>query len=189
MGPVLIIAAVLLFLPFVYVLVQYNGLVSLRNHISDAWANIDTELKRRHELIPNLVSTVKGYAKHEKEVVERVVQLRKQCMDAGSFSNERTGAESQLDSALKRLLITVEAYPDLKADRNFLQLQEELANTENRIQAARRFYNGNVRDYRNKCESIPSNMVAGLFGFESRDYFRAGEDEREVVEIGFSQDS
>lgn len=188
MAPVIILA-VIFFLPLMYVLVQYNGLVTLRNHISDAWANIDTELKRRHDLIPNLVSTVKGYAKHEKEVLERVVELRKQCMSAGSNNNQRTGVESQLDSALKQLLVVVESYPDLKADRNFLQLQEELANTENRIQAARRFYNGNVRDYRNKCQSFPSNMVAGIFGFESRDYFRAEEDEKEVVEIGFSQDS
>jgi len=187
--PALIILAAIFLLPLMYVLVQYNGLVTLKNHISDAWANIDTELKRRHDLIPNLVQTVKGYAKHEKEVLQQVVELRQQCVDAGSYSKQRTGAESQLDSALKRLLITVEAYPDLKADRNFLQLQEELANTENRIQAARRFYNGNVRDYRNKCESFPSNMVAGVFGFESRDYFRAADDERDVVEIGFGQES
>ena len=185
MEAVLIFAVLFFVVPGFYVLVQYNGLVSLRNHISDAWANIDTELKRRHDLIPNLVSTVKGYAKHEKEVLERVVELRKQCINAESFSNERTGAESQLDSALAQLLMVVESYPDLKADRNFLELQHELANTENRIQAARRFYNGNVRDYRNKCQSFPSNVVAGIFGFESRDYFRADDDERGVVEIGF----
>ncbi len=189
MPALLIVFAAIVLLPLIYILVQYNGLVSLKNHIADAWANIDTELKRRHELIPNLVETVKGYAQHEKEVLQRVVTLRKQCIDAGSYSTQRTGAESQLDSALKQLLIVVESYPDLKADRNFLQLQEELANTENRIQAARRFYNGNVRDYRNKCESFPSNVVAGAFGFESRDYFRAADDERDVVAIGFDQDN
>lgn len=189
MEGILIIAVAFVAVPGLYMLVQYNGLVSLRNHISDAWANIDTELKRRHDLIPNLVATVKGYAKHEKEVLERVVALRKQCLNANAFSSERTGAESQLDSALERLLVVVESYPALKADRNFLQLQQELANTENRIQAARRFYNGNIRDYRNKCQSFPSNIVAGMFGFESFDYFGAAGDEREVVEIGFpSQD-
>ena len=185
---IILIIAFVVFLPCIYVMTQFNGLVSLKNHINDAWANIDTELKRRHDLIPNLVSTVKGYAKHEKEVLQRVVELRQQCINnADSHSKKRTGAESELGSALERLLITVESYPDLKADRNFLQLQNELANTENRIQAARRFYNGNIRDYRTKCQSFPSNMVAAVFGFESRDYFEAEKDEREVVEIGFDQ--
>lgn len=167
----IIIVVLVVLVPVVYVITTYNTLVELRNHISDAWSNIDTELLRRYELIPNLVESVKGYAKHEQETLARVIELRNICMaDHGSVSHQ-VGTEKQLVGAVQKLLAVAEAYPDLKADKNFLELQKELVNTEDRIQAARRFYNGNVRDYRNKCESFPSSIIAGQFGFESRDFF------------------
>ena len=158
----------ILLIPAVFVVVQYNGLVSLRNHIRDAWANVDTELKRRYDLIPNLVATVKGYATHEREVLERVIELRNRC---ATYSNMNQAEEQQLVESLKRVMIIAENYPQLKADQHFLKLQQELINTEDRIQAARRFYNGNVRDYRNKCESFPSNIVANMFSFKPEEYF------------------
>lgn len=165
------IIGIVLLLPIIYAVTMYNTLVALRNHISEAWSNVDTELKRRYELIPNLVETVKGYAAHERETFERVVELRNTCMaDTGSVGHQQ-GTEKQLVGAVQKLLAVAEAYPDLKADRNFLELQKELVNTEDRIQAARRFYNGNVRDYRNKCEAFPSNMIAGMFGFQPLDFF------------------
>lgn len=179
----LIIVAVVLLLLTVYIVTTYNTLVTLRNHISEAWSNVDTELKRRYELIPNLVSTVRGYAKHEHATLDRVVELRNTCMsDHGSVSHQE-GTEKQLVGAVQKLLAVAEAYPDLKADRTFLELQKELVNTEDRIQAARRFYNGNVRDYRNKCEAFPSNLIAGLFGFKPRDFFDVDPAVREVPHV------
>ncbi len=170
MAPVIVIAVIVL-LPLIYVIATYNTLVALRNHISESWSNIDTELKRRYDLIPNLVETVKGYAKHERETMERVIQLRNRCAaDHGSVSHQ-AGNEKQLVAAVQKLMAVAEAYPDLKANKNFLQLQHELVNTEDRIQAARRFYNGNVRDMRNKCETFPSNMIAGMFNFQAQDFF------------------
>ena len=182
---VLIVVAAVVFLPILYVVLTYNGLVALRNHIRDAWSNIDTELKRRYELIPNLVATVKGYAAHEKEIFERVTQLRARCLASQGAIREQAASESQLVDALQQLLAVVENYPQLKADRHFLELQRELVNTEDRIQAARRFFNGNVRDYRNKCEIFPSNIIAGLFGFESQDYFSVRPSVREVPDLDF----
>ena len=184
--PVLLIAVVaVVLLPIVYVVLTYNTLVALRNHIRDAWSNIDTELKRRYDLIPNLVATVKGYAAHEKEVFERVTELRAQCMASRGNPAQQAAGENLLVAALQKLLVVVENYPQLKADRNFLELQKELTNTENRIQAARRFYNGNIRDYRNKCETFPSSLIAGAFGFESRDYFQVPPSVREVPDADF----
>ena len=182
---VLIVIGVVVFLPILYVVLTYNGLVALRNHIRDAWSNIDTELKRRYELIPNLVATVKGYAAHEKEVFERVTELRAQCLASRGAIREQAASESQLVDALQKLLAVVENYPQLKADQHFLELQRELVNTEDRIQAARRFFNGNVRDYRNKCETFPSNIIAGMFGFESQDYFSVRPSVREVPDMDF----
>ena len=167
----LVIVGILCLLPILYVIVQYNGLVSLRNHIRDSWANIDTELKRRYDLIPNLVATVKGYAAHERDVLERVIELRNRCVANVGLGAAQQADERQLVEGLKRVLVLAESYPQLKADQHFLKLQQELVNTEDRIQAARRFYNGNVRDYRNKCETFPSKLVAGLFGFQPADYF------------------
>lgn len=179
--------AVVVLLPVLYVILTYNTLVALRNHIRDAWANIDTELKRRYELIPNLVATVKGYAAHEREIFERITQLRTQCMASQGTPNQQAADENQLVAALQKLMMVVENYPQLKADRNFLELQKELTNTENRIQAARRFFNGNVRDYRNKCETFPSNVIAGSFGFQPQDYFNVDPAVREVPQAQFNQ--
>ncbi|OHB78071.1 MAG: hypothetical protein A2Z25_24680 [Planctomycetes bacterium RBG_16_55_9] len=185
MPELLIVIAVVCFLPVLYVILTYNSLVALRNHIRDAWGNIDTELKRRYDLIPNLVATVKGYAAHEKDIFERITQLRAQCLANTGAVREQAATESQLVDALQRLLAVVENYPQLKADRHFLELQRELVNTEDRIQAARRFFNGNVRDYRNKCETFPSSIIAGIFGFESQDYFSVSPSVREVPDVDF----
>ena len=184
MWPVFAVIAAVVFVPILYVILTYNTLVALRNHIRDAWGNIDTELKRRYDLIPNLVATVKGYAAHEREIFERVTQLRTQCM-AGQGAVQKQADESQLVHALKNLLAVVENYPQLKADRNFLKLQQELTNTEDRIQAARRFYNGNVRDYLNKCQMFPSSIIAGAFGFQPQDYFNVHPSVREVPDADF----
>ena len=185
MIPALIFLAVFVLLPILYVVATYNTLVALRNHIKDAWANIDTELKRRYDLIPNLVAAVKGYAAHEKEVFERITQLRAQCMANQGNPGQQAVDENQLVTALQRLMMVVENYPQLKADRNFLELQRELVNTEDRIQAARRFFNGNVRDYRNKCQTFPSSAIAGAFGFEPQDFFDVEPSVREVPNANF----
>jgi len=184
-APLIILAAFVL-LPILYVVLTYNTLVALRNHIKDAWANIDTELKRRYDLIPNLVATVKGYAAHEKEVFERITQLRAQCMASQGSPGQQAANENQLVAALQKLMMVVENYPQLKADRNYLDLQRELVNTENRIQAARRFFNGNVRDYRNKCQTFPSSVIAGMFGFQPQDFFNVPPSVREVPNADFS---
>ncbi len=170
----------ILVLMMIWVIVTYNNLVKLRMQCRDSWAGIDTELKRRYDLIPNLVATVKGYAAHEREVLDRVTQLRVQCLASQGRPEEQAVDENQLVAALQRLLAVVENYPQLKADQHFLQLQRELVNTEDRIQAARRFYNGNVRDYRNKCQTFPSSLVASVFGFEPQDYFQVPPSVREV---------
>lgn len=184
--PVLIILVLLLLLPVVYVVVQYNWLVSLRNYISESWSNVDTELKRRYDLIPNLVATVKGYAAHEREVLERVTELRECCVANNGSPAEQAKDETQLVDALKQMLVVVENYPQLKADQQFLKLQQELITTENRIQAARRFYNGNVRDYRNKCETFPSNLVAQMFGFQPQEFFSVPPSVKEVPDVEFA---
>jgi LemA protein len=168
-GHLLLAAAILL--PLLFVVVSYNQLVALRNHIRDAWANIDTELKRRYELIPNLVATVKGYTKHEQDILERVTCLRNQCRANQGTITSQESDERELVGAMKQLFAVVENYPDLKADQHYLQLQRELVNTEDRIQAARRFYNGNVRDYRNKCQCFPSNLIASMFHFPPVEFF------------------
>ncbi|MBN2134020.1 MAG: LemA family protein [Sedimentisphaerales bacterium] len=183
--PLVILAAFVL-LPIVYVVLTYNTLVALRNHIRDAWANIDTELKRRYDLIPNLVATVKGYAAHEREIFERITELRSQCMAGQRAPQQQAVQENLLVAALQKMLLVVENYPQLKADQHFLELQHELVNTEDRIQAARRFFNGNVRDYRNKCETFPSSLIASGFGFESHDYFNVDPCVRDVPKAEFA---
>jgi LemA protein len=185
--PALIILLLLVLLPVVFVIVQYNWLVSLRNYISESWSNVDTELKRRYDLIPNLVATVKGYAAHEKEVLERVTKLRERCVANNGSPAEQARDENQLVGALKQMLVVVENYPQLKADQHFLKLQQELVTTENRIQAARRFYNGNVRDYRNKCETFPSNLVAQMFGFQPQEFFSVPPSVKEVPDVEFAR--
>lgn len=185
MVPVLVLLVFVILMPVAYVVVTYNTLVALRNHIRDAWSNIDTELKRRYDLIPNLVATVKGYAAHEKALFERVTQLRAQCLASQGRPREQAADESQLVAALQQMIAVAENYPQLKSDQHFLKLQQELINTEDRIQAARRFFNGNVRDYRIKCEVFPSSMVARQFGFEPQDYFNVPPSVREVPDAQF----
>src|SRR6056297_1020943 len=146
-------------------IVMYNGLIRLRNRVQEAWSDIDVQLKRRADLIPNLVNTVKGYAKHEKTLLENITKARSQLMQAGNVK-EKAKANNMLSDTLKSLFAVSENYPDLKANQNFLQLQEELTDTENKIQASRRFYNGNVRDFNTKIQTFPNNIVAGALGFK-----------------------
>jgi len=167
----IVVPVAILLIIVIYIISIYNALVRLRNHIGDAWSNVDTELTRRYDLIPNLVAAVKGYASHERETLERVIELRNTCIaDTGSVRHQE-GTEKQLVGALQKLLALAESYPDLKADQHFLELQRELVNTEDRIQAARRFYNGNVRDYRNLREAFPSSLVANMFSFRDASFF------------------
>ena len=183
----LVILAVVIFLPIIFVVGQYNALVSLRNYIHVSWSDVDTELKRRYDLIPNLVATVKGYAAHERGVLERVAELRNVCAANHGPVADQSRDEQQLVAALQQMFAVVENYPQLKADTQFLQLQKELVNTEDRIQAARRFYNGNVRDYRTKCESFPSNLIANMFGFQPEgDFFSVPPSVKNVPNVDFA---
>ncbi len=154
---------------------SYNRFVSQRNLVRDAWANIDTELRRRYDLIPNLVETVKGYASHEREVFENVTKARAMATAATGSPAEQAAAEGPLVAALRQLFAGAENYPDLKANQNFLALQSELSNTEDRLQTARRFYNSNVRDYNRRVQSFPSNLVASSFGFKEEQFFEVDE--------------
>ena len=166
--------------------VSYNRFVTQRNLIRNSWANVDTELRRRYDLIPNLVNTVKGYAMHEQEIFERIAATRAAAVAATGPADQQANAEAPLVSALRGLLAVAERYPELKASQNFLSLQHELANTEDRLQAARRFYNGNVRDYNRRVQSFPSNILAGMFGFHEEKYFEVEEAVRAAptVDIG-----
>jgi LemA protein len=155
--------------------VSYNRFVSQRNLIRDAWANIDTELRRRYDLIPNLVETVKGYAAHEREVFENVTRARAMATGATGSPAEQAAAEGPLVAALRQLFAVAENYPDLKANQNFLALQAELSNTEDRLQTSRRFYNANVRDYNRRVQSFPSNLIANTFHFEEEEFFEVDE--------------
>jgi LemA protein len=155
--------------------VAYNRFVSQKQLIKDAWANIDTELRRRYDLIPNIVETVKGYAAHEREVLENVTQARAMATGAGGSPAAQAAAEGPLVAALRQLFAVVENYPDLKANQNFLALQAELSNTEDRLQTARRFYNANVRDYNRRVQSVPSNVIASMFHFEPEEFFEVEE--------------
>ncbi len=153
----------------------YNGLVRAKNACDESWADIDTELKRRYDLIPNLIETVKGYAKHEREVLEQVIKARNvAAANHGSVASQAQD-ENALSGSLRQLFALAESYPDLKANQNFLQLQGELANTEDRLQRSRRFYNANVRDLDNRLQVFPSNVVAQMFSFQPREYFEVEE--------------
>ncbi len=164
----------------------YNGLVRARNACDESWADIDTELRRRYDLIPNLVETVKGYAGHEKDTLERVIAARNTAMANHGSPESQARDENLLVGALRQLFALSEAYPDLKANQNFLALQQELANTEDRIQRSRRFYNANVRDLNNRIQVFPSNIVAGIFGFTRREYFEIDQAAaREPVQVRF----
>ena len=175
-----IIALVVLWAVF-----AYNRFVTLINRAKEAWSDIDVQLKRRYDLIPNLVETVKGYATHEREAFENVTKARAQSMQAGT-PGAKAQAENMLSGALKSLFAVAEAYPDLKANQNFLGLQTELSDTENKIQAARRFYNGNVRDLNTSIETFPSNLIANMFKFEPREFFELEEvAAKEPVKVKF----
>jgi len=178
---IIIVAAVVI----LWVVGVFNGLVRARNRVKEAWSDIDVQLKRRYDLIPNLVETVKGYAKHESGVFEQVTKARAAAMGAQSVA-EHGQAENMLAGALKSLFAVAEAYPDLKASMNFGKLQDELSDTENKIQAARRFYNSNVLDLNTKIETFPTNIIASLFAFTKSDFFELGDaSQREPVKVSF----
>lgn len=177
---VLAIAGVLV----LWVIYLYNRLVVLRNRIDNAWSQIDVQLRRRYDLIPNLVETVKGYAAHEKEVFEKVTQARASMASASTVA-EQGEAQNQITQALKSLFAVAEAYPELKANQNFMMLQEELAGTESKIAYARQFYNDTVMAYNTMIQSFPANLLAGAFGFTQRDYFPMDVAAREPVKVQF----
>ena len=178
---ILIGAGVLLVL---YLIATYNGLVVLKTRIKEAFSGIDVQLKRRSDLIPNLVETVKGYAKHEKGVFTEVTKARSALMSAKSPA-EKAEANNMLTGALKSLFAVAEAYPDLKASENFKDLQRQLGDTEDKIAYSRQFYNSNVLDYNTKVQTFPSNMVANMFGFKGEEFFAANEEERKKVDVKF----
>lgn len=164
----------------------YNGLVGLRNAVKNAWAQIDVQLKRRHDLIPNLVETAKGYVKHERETLENITNARSRAMGADTVG-EKAKAESALSGAISKFMLVVENYPDLKANQNFLALQEELTSTENKIAFSRQAYNDQVMLYNNKIQMFPSNIVAGMFSFQPSEFFEVeSEAERQVPKVDFS---
>jgi LemA protein len=167
-----------------WLIATYNGLISLRNRTDEAWSDIDVQLKRRHDLIPNLVETVKGYAGHEKQLFENVAKARSQAMQAQS-PEEHAKAENMLTGTLKSLFAVAENYPELRASENFSKLQDELSDTENKIQAARRFYNGNVRDFNTKIQVFPTNLIANMLGFKDYEFFEIEAMERENPEVKF----
>ncbi|KPJ85543.1 hypothetical protein AMJ57_02790 [Parcubacteria bacterium SG8_24] len=168
-----------------WIIAVYNGLIRLRNRVDEAWSDIDVQLKRRYDLIPNLVETVKGYATHERETMEKVIQARSAAMGAQS-THEKAEAENALTETLKSLFALAENYPDLKASQNFLQLQDDLKDAEDKIQAARRFYNANVRDFNTKIQVFPNNLIAAQLKFQKYEFFEIGnEEEREAVQVKF----
>jgi len=175
---ILIILAVILVLFFI---VTYNALIRLRNRVDEAWSDITVQLKRRLDLIPNLVETVKGYAKHETSVFEKVTEARTAVLGAKGVK-DTAKADNMFEGALKSLFAVAESYPDLKASQNFVELQNELVDTEDKIQASRRFYNGGVRDLNTKIESFPNNLIAGMFGFKNREFFELDEAESKKAE-------
>lgn len=168
-----------------WAIIQYNALVRLRNLVQEAWRQIDVELQRRHDLIPNLVETVKGYAKHEKATFEEVTKARTMAAAPGSSPAEQAAQENMLTQALGKLFAVAEAYPDLKANQNFMQLQQELTNTEDRVAAGRRFYNANVRTINTKIETFPINIVANMFGFTRHEYFETDDVARTAPNVSF----
>jgi len=182
-----IVIGIVVILLFVFIGI-YNGLVRLRNQVKNAWAQIDVQLKRRHDLIPNLVETVKGYMKHERGTLEAVTKARNLAQQAASAgAGERAKVEGELSSALTRLLAVAERYPDLKASQNFLALQEELASTENKISFSRQFYNDSVLKYNNQTQMFPSNIIAGMTGFKPGEFFEVTvAAEKEAPKVSFT---
>lgn len=164
-------------------IMAYNGLVSARNHVKEAWSDIETQLKRRYDLIPNLIASVKGYMQHESSTLEKIVAARGAMFQHGNANvQEAAVAENQLSATLKSIFALAESYPELKASQNFLELQHELRDTEDKIQAARRFYNGNVMDYNTQIQQFPKVIIAGMFHFEKESFFELNEAEKKAVE-------
>ncbi|MEA2064832.1 MAG: LemA family protein [Patescibacteria group bacterium] len=185
---VLIVLIIVIVAIIVWLIAIYNGLIKSKNRVEESWSDIDVQLKRRYNLIPNLVKTVKGYASHEKETFEKVVQARNAAMQAqsGGDAKKLAEAENMLSSTLKSIFALSENYPDLKANTNFLELQRELSDTENKIQASRRFYNGNVRDFNTKLEVFPTNMIAKQLKFNQKEFFEIKDaEERKNVKVEF----
>jgi LemA protein len=181
---VAIIVGALVLLVVLALILSYNGLVRFRNRIDNAWSQIDVQLKRRYDLIPNLVETVKGYAAHERQVFENVTQARANAINAQGPA-QQAEAENVLSGALKSLFAVAEAYPELKANQNFLSLQEELTSTEDRVAYARQFYNDSVLSYNNKLQTFPRNVIAGMFNFEKREYFEGEPEATGPVRVQF----
>ena len=178
------IVLLVIFIPFGYLKGTYNTLVTMDEGVKGAWAQVENQLQRRYDLIPNYVETVKGYAKHEKEVFLKVTEARSKVAGAGAIS-EKIAANNQLSSALARLLVVVERYPQLKANTNFIRLQDELAGTENRISVERRRFNETVKAYNTKIRSFPTNLIAGMFGFEKATFFEVPKEKQEVPKVKF----
>jgi LemA protein len=182
--PIIVIVVIIVVLAL-YVISLYNGLIGLKNKIENAWAQIDVQLKRRYDLIPNLVETVKGYATHERETLDAVITARNVAMTQQGGPHDQAQAENVISGALKSVFALSEAYPDLKANQNFLNLQEELSGTEGRIAYARQFYNDTVVRFNTKIEKFPGNLIAGRLGFKPREYFEVDEASRGNVEVDF----
>ena len=176
LGVVLVVA--------VWLIAVYNGLIRLKNRVQEAWSDIEVQLKRRYDLIPNLIETVKGYATHERELLEKVTAARTAAMTSGSLA-EKAQAENMLSQTLKSLFAVAENYPSLRASENFAKLQDELSDTENKIQAARRFYNSQVRDFNTKIQVFPNNLMASSLGFKSQEFFDAEAEAEQPVKAKF----
>lgn len=184
-GSILLALAIIAGLIIIWLALTYNGFIGMRNRVRNAWSQIDVQLRRRYDLIPNLVETAKGYMKHEREVLENVTKARQQGIDAKNVKDQ-AAAENMITSALRQLFAVAENYPDLKASQNMLAVQEELTTTENKISFARQFYNDNVMKYNIKIQKVPANIVAGMFNFKQEDFFEIEEGEaREPVKVEF----
>jgi LemA protein len=184
--PIVIIVVVIVVLAILFFVFAYNGLVRLKNRVDSAWSQIGVQLQRRHDLIPNLVETVKGYAAHEKGTLEAVIQARNSAVQAQQQGPaQQAQAENMLTGALRQLFALSEAYPDLKANQNFLNLQEELTSTEDRISYSRQFYNDSVQKFNTKTQTFPSNMIAGMFNFSQKEYFETEQGATEVPKVQF----
>jgi LemA protein len=181
---VVALIALIIIVPLFWIIGAYNGLIRLRNRVRNAWSQIDVQLKRRHDLIPNLVETAKGYMKHEKETLENVVKARNMAINANGVA-KTAEAEGMLTETLKSLFAVVENYPDLKANQNMMQVQEELTSTENRIAFARQHYNDSAMTYNTAIEVFPKNIIAGMFNFSQQDFFEAPVTEREAPKVQF----
>lgn len=181
---ILLVVGILVVLVIFFFIGTYNALITLRNRVSDQWAQIDVQLKRRADLIPNLVETVKGYAAHEQGTLEAVIQARNSFKSANTPEAEMKAA-GEMTQALGRIFALAEAYPDLKANQNFVSLQGDLRDTEDKVSYARQFYNDSALTYRNKCETFPANVVAGMFNFQPKPFFEVGEADKEAPKVSF----